>query len=135
MNINNITTVTAPVETVQVETPMPVSEPNKIDAAEKIQNQLLLEKQQAALLKTREKEENKLSAEETRQLAAEMNEIMDDLQTNLGFSIRDDLNHLVIVEIKNRETNELIKQIPSEELVAIKEKMEELTGLLLDHSV
>ncbi|RLC19746.1 MAG: hypothetical protein DRH93_14980, partial [Deltaproteobacteria bacterium] len=103
--------------------------------AEKIQNQLLLEKQQAALLKTREKEENKLSAEETRQLATEMNEIMDDLQTNLGFSIRDDLNHLVIVEIKNRETNELIKQIPSEELVAIKEKMEELTGLLLDHSV
>ena len=45
------------------------------------------------------------------------------------------LNHQVIVEIKNRKTNELVKQIPSEELVTIKEKMAELTGLLFDKSV
>lgn len=73
-----------------------------------------------------------LSMEEIRELTAEMNELMDDLQTTLGFSIREDLNHQVVVEITNRETHELIKQIPSEELLSIKEKMEELTGLIFD---
>jgi len=66
------------------------------------------------------------------EIASILNEHMDDLQTNLGFSIRDDLNHLVIVEIKNRKTDELVKQIPAEELLMIKEKMEELTGLIFD---
>lgn len=74
-----------------------------------------------------------LSVKDAKELTLEMNEIMDDLQTSLGFSIREDLNHQVVVEIKDRETNELIKQIPSEELLEIKLKMEEFTGLILDH--
>ena len=73
-----------------------------------------------------------LSLEEVRELTAEMNDLMNDLQTTLGFSIREDLNHQVVVQITNRETNELIKQIPSEELLNIKVKMEELTGLIFD---
>ena len=64
-----------------------------------------------------------------------MNEIMDDLQTSLGFSIREDLGHQVIFEISDRKTKELIKQIPSEEMLAIKEKMEEFSGLLFDQKV
>jgi flagellar protein FlaG len=72
---------------------------------------------------------------EIKELADTLNDYMDDLQTNLGFFIHEELNHQVIVEIKNRETDELVKQIPSEEMVAIREKMAELTGLLLDKSV
>ena len=74
-------------------------------------------------------------AKEMKELANDLNEYMDDLQTDLGFFINEDLNHQVIVEIKNRKTNELVKQIPSEEIVEIREKMAELTGLLLDKSV
>ena len=112
---------------------MPVSAPDKIDATEKTERQMPENNRRAT--QEKEEQENNFSVQEAKQVAAEMNEIMDDLQTNLGFSIREDLDNLVIVEIKNRETNELIKQIPSEEMLAIKEKMEELTGLLLDHSV
>lgn len=79
-----------------------------------------------------EKRAQSLPLKEVRELTAEMNELMDDLQTTLGFSIREDLNHQVVIEITNRETNELIKQIPSEELLNIKEKMEEFTGLIFD---
>lgn len=85
-----------------------------------------------------EKSENqtkKPDAEKTKELVEELNEYMDDLQTQLGFSIREDLNHQVVVEIKNRETDTLIKQIPSEELLKIKKKMEELTGIIFDQSV
>ncbi len=134
MNIDNVATAINPVESIpSVETPLPVSSPVKVDAAQKIISQKTNDNRQV----TQEKEdkESTVSPEETKQLASELNEIMDDLETNLGFSIREDLDHTVIVEIKNQKTNELIKQIPSEELLTIKEKMLELTGLILDHSV
>lgn len=76
-----------------------------------------------------------LTASDTKKLVDELNEYMNDLQTQLGFSIREDMDHQVVVEIKNRETEELVKQIPSEELLKIREKMEELTGFLFDQSV
>ncbi len=117
MNINNIGTATA--ETIPLETAIPVSTP------EKVENQV----------KEIEEQSTNFSNNETKQLASELNEIMEDLHTDLGFSIREDLDHTVVVEIKNQDTNELIKQIPSEELLTIKEKMIELTGLLLDQSV
>jgi flagellar protein FlaG len=73
--------------------------------------------------------------QEAQQTAELLNEYMDDLQTNLGFSIRKDLNNQIVVQIKNRKTDELIRQIPTEEMVAIKKKMEELTGMLFDEKV
>ncbi|MDD4273755.1 MAG: flagellar protein FlaG [Desulfobacter postgatei] len=82
-----------------------------------------------------QKEEESPPAEEIKELAQTLNEYMDGLQTDLGFFMHEKLNHQVIVEIKNRKTDELIKQIPSEELVMIKEKMAELTGLLFDTSI
>jgi len=85
--------------------------------------------------KARETAEEDLSVKNAKELTAQMNEVMDDLQTSLGFSIREELNHLVVIDIKDRETNEVIKQIPSEELLALKEKMDEFTGLLFDQSV
>jgi flagellar protein FlaG len=80
------------------------------------------------------KGEEKLSSAEAKEMVENLNEYMDDLQTQLGFSIREDLNKQVVVEIKNRQTNELVKQIPSEELLQIMENMRELTGAILDQS-
>ena len=76
-----------------------------------------------------------LSAKEAKEIAEDLNEYMDDLQTHLGFSIREDLNKTIVVEIKNRKTQELIKQIPSEELLKIMENMKELQGIIFDQSV
>lgn len=85
--------------------------------------------------KAKEQNEAPLSAEKVNDLAEELNEYMDDLQTNIGFSVRDDPDNTLVVEIKNRETGEVIKQIPSEEMLKLKEKMEELTGFIFDKSV
>ena len=126
MNIDTINTAvrdTAPVEKTIIS-----PAPSKVDTADNIQNRQAAEK-------TKEEQSRILSAKETKELTDEMNDLMDDLQTSLGFSIREELNHQIVVEIKNRETNELIKQIPSEELLTIKEKMEEFTGLIFDQSV
>lgn len=120
-------------EKIPLEQVSPVAPPVAPDRAQKITEQMRVGNIQKA--EADKKEESQFTAQEAKDLAEGLNEIMDDLQTSLGFFIRDDLNHQVVVEIKNRETNELIKQIPSEELLSIKEKMEELTGLIFDHTV
>jgi flagellar protein FlaG len=65
-----------------------------------------------------------------------LNEYTQDLQTNLGFSVREEgLGKQIVVELKNTATNEVIKQFPPEELLEIKARMEELVGLIFDQSV
>lgn len=140
MNISNITIPSAPVETTPFDTQISVLGQNKvvgankIDAAEKTSNPLS-EPNNGQANKLKAEQEREFSAEQAEQLAIQMNEIMDDLQTSLGFSIREDLDHQVVVEITDRKTKELIKQIPTEEMLAIKEKMEEFSGLLFDQKV
>jgi flagellar protein FlaG len=131
MNINNIIDTATAVKSMPVES-MTASAPGKVEAPEKVKAPEKIEDQEATA--NGEKNED-LSSQETKQLTSELNEIMDDLQTNLGFSIREGDAHQVIVEIKNQETNELIRQFPSEELLTLKEKMLELTGLIFDQSI
>lgn len=75
------------------------------------------------------------NSEKTQEMADALNDIMNDLGTNLGFSIREDMDNRVVVEVKNSKTNELIRQIPSEELLKIMEKMEALSGIIFDGKV
>lgn len=82
--------------------------------------------------KPAEQPEKEKTIEQTKAIVDELNAYMDDLQTNLGFSINQELGNQVVVEIKNRQTDELVRQIPSEALLKIKEKMIELTGLFFD---
>ncbi|MBA3011061.1 MAG: flagellar protein FlaG [Proteobacteria bacterium] len=133
MNINSVNTAPASVETIPLGPPMTVSAPHKTGATENTNNRMPKPRQQTE--KSKEEQKSRFSAEEAKQLAAQMNEIMDDLQTSLGFSIREDLNNQVVVEITDRKTKELIKQIPTEEMLAIKEKMEEFSGLFFDQKV
>ncbi|TYT76285.1 flagellar protein FlaG [Desulfobotulus mexicanus] len=72
--------------------------------------------------------------EDLEKATKDLNKYMDELKTSLGFTIHDETNEL-LVNIINRDTKEIIKQIPPEELVAIREKMAELAGILLDERV
>ncbi len=54
---------------------------------------------------------------------------------DINQSLHDEIDNQVIVEIKNIETDELIRQFPPEELLQIREKMIDLTGLLFDQQV
>lgn len=135
MNINNISTQAAPPEAVSVTTTFTPSaaqvKSDTVENLDKIQKTQTLQNQ----TKAKEQEEKPSSTEEMQELTEELNEYMDDLQTNLGFYVKEDKKYQIIVEIKNRKTDELVKQIPSEELLTIKEKMEELTGLIFDAKV
>ncbi len=77
-----------------------------------------------------DKEEIEFTLGEIDDLAIELNSYMEDLRTSLRFSLHDEIDNQVIIEIKNRETGELIRQFPPEELLQIREKMIDLAGLL-----
>jgi flagellar protein FlaG len=130
MNVNTVQKVQEAANATSPVAPSPVVvDAEGIDSTRKAADQI-----RSLPLEEAQKDEP-LPAKEMKELANDLNEYMDVLQTDLGFFINKDLNDTVIVEIKNRKTNELVKQIPSEEIVQIREKMAELTGLLLDKSV
>ena len=123
MNINNINGATIPPTMIQGE--------SKTDATTRIDNSGKL---QSAIEKPEEASDitNSPSINATLKVTNELNELMDDLQTNLGFYIREDMDHQIVVEIKDKSTDELVRQIPSEEMLLIKDKMLELNGLIFD---
>ena len=85
--------------------------------------------------KVAEAEKSSMSTEQVQDMTETLNEYTEDIQTNLGFNIREELNNQIVVEIKNKQTDEVIKQVPPEELIEIKEKMGELVGLIFDTSI
>ncbi|MFZ5571698.1 MAG: flagellar protein FlaG [Thermodesulfobacteriota bacterium] len=81
--------------------------------------------------KTNQNGNGKLSAQETREMVASLTGYMEILQTSLSFNVMEDKGR-VVVTITNKETDEVIRQIPSEELIALQEKMKELTGIIFN---
>ena len=75
-----------------------------------------------------------LSIGQARDIAQSLEGLMDVLQTSLSFIV-DKEREQVIVTITNRETKEVIRQIPPEELVVLQEKMKELTGIIFNEVV
>ena len=75
-----------------------------------------------------------MSREEAVAVAESLEEYMEILKTSIGFSINESTNKIVVT-VTNKDTNEVIRQIPSEEMLALQEKMKELTGIIFSKSV
>lgn len=73
----------------------------------------------------------KLSTEEVEELIEELNDTMRVINTKLSFSV-DNETKRPIIKVTDRETEELIRQIPPEELLKVSHKIHELMGILFD---
>lgn len=71
------------------------------------------------------------SAAELKSIASDVQIRLKQLNTELRFEIQDNVEDL-IVRIVDPETEEVIRQIPSEEMLAIRDRLDELVGFLLD---
>ncbi len=135
MNINNINSEVATMESPPIDAHMPQALPSDAESVVKTEKIKELQTKEMAKAERAAQQEQALSSQETEEITIDLNEYMSELQTDLRFSMYEKLNHQVVVEIKNRKTDELIKQIPSEALLELRVKMEELTGLLLDEKI
>ncbi|HEX5127273.1 MAG TPA: flagellar protein FlaG [Rhodocyclaceae bacterium] len=75
-----------------------------------------------------------VSAEATREALDRAMEALDPLARNLQFSI-DDATGRTVVKIVDAKTKEVIRQIPSEEILALTSSMSKLSGLFIKQKV
>ena len=70
-----------------------------------------------------------LTVEAARQAAAQINEFLKSSAASVEFTVDGNSNH-IIVRVVDSETNKLIRQIPSEETLAIAHALDRMSGLL-----
>ena len=75
-----------------------------------------------------------LSAEAVQKVAQQINEFLKSAASNLQFSV-DANSKEVVVRVVDEETKEVIRQIPSEEMVAMSKAMDRMAGLLIQQKV
>ncbi|MBN46514.1 MULTISPECIES: flagellar protein FlaG [unclassified Methylophaga] len=82
---------------------------------------------------------NQLAATEEQLVAiqervVELNSYMQNLNRSLQFSV-DDQSGDTVIKVIDSETDELIRQIPAEELLVVRSSLEEYRGMLLEMRV
>ncbi|WP_051222268.1 flagellar protein FlaG [Neptunomonas japonica] len=91
---------------------------------------------QAALSQSEasEKPSQKMTADEVQVVVDKLNEFMQNDQRNLNFSIDKDTEDMV-VKVMDTETQEVIRQFPSEETIKLAKHLEGMLGLIFnDHA-
>ena len=63
-----------------------------------------------------------------------LNEMVQNLHRNLQFSVDDESGETVI-KVVDSETNEVVRQIPSEEIVRLRRRLKEASGVLFQGAV
>jgi len=76
-------------------------------------------------------EQEKLAVEQLEAAVEKMNELMKDGQRSLSFSVDKDLDE-VVVKVLDKETEELIRQIPNEEALQFAKHIEGLVGVIFN---
>lgn len=79
-------------------------------------------------LAVKELDLNQIDLEE---LAASLNDVVQNIRRELKFSIDDDTGRTVI-KVLNADTQEVVRQIPREEILQLVKNIQERTGTLLD---
>lgn len=71
------------------------------------------------------------SEEEVRQKAEMVSEAVSRLNRGIRFEI-DDSTHIIITKVIDKNTNEVIRQIPSQEVLEIAQRLRQNNGVLLN---
>jgi flagellar protein FlaG len=75
-----------------------------------------------------------LSREEVEQAADDISSFVQNIQRNLNFSVHDDTGKPVI-KVTDRETDEVIRQIPTEEVLQLQKFITDASGILFKAKV
>lgn len=78
-------------------------------------------------------EGRKLSPQDAQNLVKKMNQTLQSINTGLEFSLHEETGQMVI-KVVDRETKEVLRQIPSEEAIAVASALDKVKGSLLRQS-
>jgi flagellar protein FlaG len=72
--------------------------------------------------------------DEVRESVKDVNEIVDQVKEGLSFQIHEDTEELM-VQVIDVNTDEVIKELPPEEMLDLKARIHEMVGILIDEKV
>ena len=72
------------------------------------------------------------SPDQMKSVVAELNKIMESVTNDLEFSVDSSTNETVI-KVVNTTTGQVVRQIPSEEMLRVAQRIVALLGVLYDH--
>lgn len=84
--------------------------------------------------RTEEKGEHSLEPEKTREFAEALNQLFQAFNLELRFTVHEPTRE-IIARIVNRQTGEVIREIPPERFLDMIAKLRELVGVLIDEIV
>jgi flagellar protein FlaG len=96
-------------------------------------NNKKINKQAQSLQKKKEYNQKELE-EEVRESVKDVNEIVDQVKEGLSFQIHEDTEELMI-QVIDVNTDEVIKELPPEEMLDLKARIHEMVGILIDEKV
>ncbi|WP_022669184.1 flagellar protein FlaG [Desulfospira joergensenii] len=79
-------------------------------------------------------EANSLTTRDVTEILDSFQDLSQTIQTKLNFSVHEE-NNEIIVRVLDKETNQLIRQFPSDEMLELQDKMRDLAGFLLNANV
>jgi len=103
------------------------------DVARPVQSgQERIQQAQAVQVQSLQSPPTPVSADEVRAAAAQLKQVVESASSRrLAFEV-DENSGAVYVEVRDLASNEVIKQIPSEEVLAMRERMDAIIGMFLE---
>jgi len=89
---------------------------------------------ESAAKSTQEEPQVSESAESLKEVVSGLNDMVQNLHRNLQFSVDDDSGDTVI-KVIDSETDEVVRQIPSEEIMRLRQRMKDAAGALFQGAV
>ena len=105
----------------QTSPPAPVGRESKTDRAQK------------APANVRQSEKTEETNEPLKEVVSELNNLVRDLHRELQFSI-DDKSGETVIKVVDSKTDEVVRQIPSEEVVRLRQRLEDAAGAIFQGS-
>ena len=81
----------------------------------------------------RQSEKTEETGEPLKEVVSELNNLVRDLHRELQFSI-DDKSGETVIKVVDSKTDEVVRQIPSEEVVRLRQRLEDVAGLIFRDS-
>jgi flagellar protein FlaG len=83
---------------------------------------------------SKELKPSEIKKEDVEAMVDALKDLTETLQTKLNFSVDAGTNSIV-VKVIDKDTDQVIKQIPPESMLELQEKMQDLTGFLLSENI
>jgi len=107
---------------------------NKNNSSENIKSNNKKANKQSTSLQEKKEYNQKELEKEVRKSVKDVNEIVDHVKEGLSFQIHEDTEELM-VQVIDVNTEEVIKELPPEEMLDLKARIHEMVGILIDEKV